>query len=222
MEDKMFDEMMEKYARSTSKGMEHDLGRMNSAEQKPPVKTNRKIVFAACSVVLSVCICLAIVLPLTIGTERNDANPPSQFYYSDAEYMRDVPFTSLTELSEYASDFMFPNIDYIASGGMLKMNDAIGELGGIMLEVSVYDEYFDDILILMYYDNYVYAGEDWYNICINTSLWNGIDVKYSTVELENDTYDWRMKFSSNGVNYYLSFVFYADATVKDVMDMIFD
>lgn len=69
MEDKRFDEMMETYTRSTSKGMEHDLRKMRLAEQKPRKNVKRKLTFAVCSVVLSVAVCLAIVLPLTLGME---------------------------------------------------------------------------------------------------------------------------------------------------------
>lgn len=220
MEDKRFDEMMETYTRSTSKGMEHDLRKMRLAEQKPRKNVKRKLKFAVCSVVLSVAVCLAIVLPLTLGMEQGGGEI-TQYYFSDAEYMRDVPFTSMEELAEYGDDFMLPTIDSIASGGMLKMNDSTGTLGGIMLEVSVYDDYFDYINLLMYYENYVYVESALFDVCVDVALWNGITVGYNINERASGVYDWRIRFNREGVNYYMTFVFYGDAEVDAILDMIF-
>lgn len=223
MEDKKFDEMMENYARSTSKGMEYDLSKRQPAERRSRRNANnrnRKMVFAACSVILSVAICLAIVLPLTLDTEQGGGET-TQYYFSDAEYMRDVPFTSTEALAEYGADFMLPTIDSIASGGMLKINDSTGDLGGIMLEVSVYDDYFDYISILMYYENYVYVESALFDVCVDVALWNGIDVGYNINERALGVYDWRIRFNKEDVNYYLTFIFYGEAEVNVVMDMIF-
>lgn len=220
MESKKFDEMMEAYARSTSKGMEQDLRKMRFAERKPRKNIKRKWTFAVCSVVLSVAICLGVGLPLTLGMEQGGGET-TQYYFSDAEYMRDVPFTSMEELVEYGDDFMLPTIDSIASGGMLKMNDSTGTLGGIMLEVSVYDDYFDHISILMYYENYVYVESTLFDVCVDVALWNGITVGYNINERASRVYDWRIRFNREGVNYYMTFVFYGDAEVDVILDMIF-
>lgn len=220
MEDKKFDEMMEVYTKSTSKGMGHDLCKMRLAEQKPRKNVKRKLTFAVCSVVLSVAVCLAIVLPLTLGMEQSGGET-TQYYFSDAEYMRDVPFTSTEALAEYGDDFMLPTIDSIASGGMLKMNDSTGTLGGIMLEVSVYDDYFDYINLLMYYENYVYVESALFDVCVDVALWNGIEVGYNINERASGIYDWRIRFNREGVNYYLTFIFYGEAEVNVVIDMIF-
>ena len=220
MESKKFDEMMEAYARSTSKGMEQDLRKMRFAERKPRKNIKRKWTFAVCSVVLSVAICLGVGLPLTLGMEQGGGET-TQYYFSDAEYMRDVPFTSMEELVEYGDDFMLPTIDSIASGGMLKMNDSTGTLGGIMLEVSVYDDYFDHISILMYYENYVYVESTLFDVCVDVALWNGITVGYNINERASGVYDWRIRFNREGVNYYMTFVFYGDAEVDAILDMIF-
>lgn len=220
MESKKFDEMMESYARSTSKGMEQDFSKMRFAERKPRKNIKRKWMFAVCSVVLSVVVCLAIVLPLTLGMEQGGGET-TQYYFSDAEYMRDVPFTSMEELAEYGDDFMLPTIDSIASGGILKMNDSTGTLGGIMLEVSVYDDYFDHISILMYYENYVYVESTLFDVCVDVALWNGITVGYNINERASGVYDWRIRFNREGVNYYMTFVFYDDAEVDAILDMIF-
>lgn len=220
MESKKFDEMMEAYARSTSKGMEQDLRKMRFAERKPRKNIKRKWTFAVCSVVLSVAICLGVGLPLTLGMEQGGGET-TQYYFSDAEYMRDVPFTSMEELVEYGDDFMLPTIDSIASGGMLKMNDSTGTLGGIMLEVSVYDDYFDHISILMYYENYVYVESTLFDVCVDVTLWNGITVGYNINERASGVYDWRIRFNREGVNYYMTFVFYGDAEVDAILDMIF-
>lgn len=220
MESKKFDEMMEAYARSTSKGMEQDLRKMRFAERKPRKNIKRKWTFAVCSVVLSVAICLGVGLPLTLGMEQGGGET-TQYYFSDAEYMRDVPFTSMEELVEYGDDFMLPTIDSIASGGMLKMNDSTRTLGGIMLEVSVYDDYFDHISILMYYENYVYVESTLFDVCVDVALWNGITVGYNINERASGVYDWRIRFNREGVNYYMTFVFYGDAEVDAILDMIF-
>lgn len=220
MESKKFDEMMEAYARSTSKGMEQDLRKMRFAERKPRKNIKRKWTFAVCSVVLSVAICLGVGLPLTLGMEQGGGET-TQYYFSDAEYMRDVPFTSMEELVEYGDDFMLPTIDSIASGGMLKMNDSTGTLGGIMLEVSVYDDYFDHISILMYYENYVYVESTLFDVCVDVALWNGITVGYNINERASGVYDWRIRFNREDVNYYMTFVFYGDAEVDAILDMIF-
>lgn len=220
MESKKFDEMMESYARSTSKGMEQDLRKMRFAERKPRKYIKRKWTFAVCSVILSVVACLAIVLPLTLGMEQGGGET-TQYYFSDAEYMRDVLFTSMEELVEYGDDFMLPTIDSIASGGMLKMNDSTRTLGGIMLEVSVYDDYFDHINILMYYENYVYVESTLFDVCVDVALWNGITVGYNINERASGVYDWRIRFNREGVNYYMTFVFYGDAEVDAILDMIF-
>lgn len=220
MENKKFDEMMESYARSTSKGMDHDLHKMRLAEHKPRKNIKRKWTVAVCSVVLSVAICLAVVLPLTLGMEQ-DGGETMQYYFSDAEYMRDVPFTSIDDIAGYGTDFMLPTISNTGSTGMLKMNDSTGTLGGIMLEVSVYDDYFDYISILMYYENYVYVESTLFDVCVDVALWNGITVGYNINERASGVYDWRIRFNREGVNYYMTFVFYGDAEVDAILDMIF-
>lgn len=219
MEERKFDEMMEAYARSTSKGEEHDLKKLRRFESKPTRRVNRKVVFAVCSVVLSVAVCLAIVLPLTLNTEQGDGS--AQRYFSDGEYIRNVPFVGMDALSAYSEDFMLPEIDSIASGGMLKMNDSTGDLGGIMLEVSVYDDYFDYINLLMYYENYVYVESALFDVCVDVALWNGITVGYNINERASGVYDWRIRFNREGVNYYMTFAFYGDAEVDAILDMIF-
>lgn len=219
MEERKFDEMMEAYARSTSKGEEHDLKKLRRFESKPTRRVNRKVVFAVCSAVLSVAVCLAIVLPLTLNTEQGDGS--AQRYFSDGEYIRNVPFVGMDALSAYSEDFMLPEIESIAVGGMLKINDIEDELGGIMLEVSVYDEHFDYFTMQMYYENYIYSFGDLYAVCVNTTVWNGIEVKYNTNARGNGAHDWMMKFYSGGVNYYLSFLFYGEAEADDILDMIF-
>ena len=104
---------------------------------------------------------------------------------------------------------------------MLKMNDSTGTLGGIMLEVSVYDDYFDHISILMYYENYVYVESTLFDVCVDVALWNGITVGYNINERASGVYDWRIRFNRGGVNYYMTFVFYGDAEVDAILDMIF-
>lgn len=217
MDDKEFNEIMNNYAKSTSKGTEVDLVKLKTSNTGK--KRSYKFVWAGVAAVLVIALICGIAIPLSLQTKEQGTN----FYFSEGEYMENVNFDNLEELNDYGLNVMMPTIECIASGGILKKNNLNNEIGGALVELTVFDEDFDTINIIFFKSNYTFGGAQLYDICDRQITWNGIQIDYfkQQSDLSEDCVKYMVKFNAGNFNYYLDFTTYNDVELNIIMDMIY-
>ena len=226
MDDKKFEEIMHEYVASKSRGKNADFNKLYQNEKsKTPKKYNYKLVLASISCILVVAITLAIVLPLTLQPSDvvEPITPPPAVYYCDLEDIESIVIDTLTDIkTEYSISATMPNIEYQDIGITMMKSKIDSHIIGTSLDLAVYDEYFDDVIINIVFENNIINTFSSYETSPHEVEWKGKSVKY-IVEYNDDdfSYNATIFFTKDGYKYYLDACYYEDLPVTDILDKIF-
>lgn len=226
MEDREFDEIMNKYVASTGRDAEFDLAKLrqkeNAGNKAGAVRHARRFAWASVAAVLIVAVVLAVALPLTLGGggENTSSGP---FYCDDGEVLYQKVDVSVAE-SEYGIDVMETDVeDTLGTLHMLLTLSSDNTAIGVRSEYGVFNENFDSIVIFSIKDGYVFVPTQQISLsCVSTTVWRDIPVKYGI------KYDEEMQcsrccyeFSANGMNYFVQTTVYGDFTAEEILDLMF-
>lgn len=226
MNDKKFNEIMKQYVDSTPKGKDYDFQKLKikSAEvEKDKKKKFSKYVWGLATVALIAIISLAIVLPVTLSTNKSPED-----YYLNSEEVNYIVIDGNTDienenpLSRYGLNFNMPVISAIEKGYTVINKKGSDEYIGAFIDLTVFDEHFDIINVLVLKNNYHINAEDNYMGCTSQTKWKDTDVLYMIDNLyAPDFYNVYIKFASNGYKYYISFQTYEVVDISTVLDLIY-
>lgn len=217
MKDQKFNEIMKGYVKSTSKGAEVDLVKLKDAT--PNKKISYKFVWSGVAAILIIALICGVAVPFALQTQEQSTS----FYYSDGDYIENINFDNLQTLANSGLNVMLPTIGYISVGGVVKKNTINNEIGGALVELTVFDEYFDTISIIFFKDNYIFDGAELYDVCDQEVAWKGISLYYckQQPDLRTGCFEYMIKFYKENFNYYMNFVVYDDLNLIEIMDMIY-
>lgn len=225
MEDREFDEIMNKYVASTGRDAEFDLAKLRQKEnagKAGAVRHTRRFAWASVAAVLIVAVVLAVALPLTLGGGgENTGNGP--FYCDDGEVLYQTVDISVAE-SQYGIDVMETRIeDTLGTLHMLLTLSSDNTAIGVRSEYGVFNEIFDSIVIFSIKDGYVFVPTQQISVsCVSTTVWRDIIVKYG-IKFDEETQSSRCyyEFYANGTNHFVQTTVYGDFTAEEILDLMF-
>lgn len=230
MDDKEFRELMNEYVRSTPKGKDSDLAKLNAAPKPNKKKFNLRWAAAVCSVVIIVAVSLAVALPLTLdrgipeqGDTTGQGGDSQQVYYCKNEntVQIDVGFYETLQ-TEYGIEIIQPTVDALVSKVFALYSQEYEVAIGASVELSIFDVNFDMLSISAVKTSYVLEGLETFDDLIDTTVWNGHGVLYSITDSNGDGYyEHYIKFEADGYNYFVEFSSFKQIEAAAALDLIF-
>lgn len=230
MDDKEFRELMNEYVRSTPKGKDSDLAKLNVAPKPSRKKFNLRWAAAVCSVVIIVAVSLAVALPLTLdrgipeqGDTTGQGGGNQQVYYCKNENTVQIDVGSYETLqTEYGIEIIQPTVDALVSKVFALYSQEYEVAIGSNAELGVFDANFDTLVIKAIRKNYILEDAQRFDICSKTVLWKDIIVFYSITDSNGDGYyEHYIKFEADGYNYFVEFSSFKQIEAAAALDLIF-
>lgn len=225
MDNKKFDEIMHKYVSGKTRGMNADFGKLNEMKEKKNVKKYKgRLVWATVSCFVVMAITLSIVLPLTLPSARKgDDSQLSNIQYFEEHDLAFQIVESKDELSaKYNITAKLPTIQYQDAGYCVILGRVNESVIGALIEITIFDKYFDYIKIHIISENKVLNTLVAYDTLPYESKWENSNIKY-TIEYDEewDCNNIMLFFVLDGYKYYLDAQYYGDLNVEEVLDLIF-
>lgn len=218
MEDKEFDEIMQKYVDSASGLQGEDLKKLTNNRRVAKKKTLPRLIWAAIALSFIVVIGLSITLPLVL---KPDVNNQQQIY---ALLDEDILLEHIDELEDFLSNncngMPYPTIAHIinlSNAILLKENK---KAIGIKSEMGIYGE---DCYSLSFYileKKYRLVSLISYPELENKADWEGIEVRFKSV-IQRDVTETYMFFVKSSYVYYMKAVSYESKSPSELLDIIF-
>lgn len=230
MDDKEFRELMNEYVRSTPKGKDSDLAKLNAAPKPNRKKFNLRWAAAVCSVVIIVAVSLAVTLPLTLdrgipeqGDTTGQGGDNQQVYYCKNENTVQIDVGSYETLqTEYGIEIIQPTVDVLVSKVFALYSQEYEVAIGASVELSIFDVNFDMLSISAVKTSYVLEGLETFDDLSDTTVWNGHGVLYSITDSNGDGYyEHYIKFEADGYNYFVEFSSFKQIEAAAALDLIF-
>lgn len=230
MDDKEFRELMNEYVRSTPKGKDSDLAKLNAAPKPNRKKFNLRWAAAVCSVVIIVAVSLAVALPLTLdrgipeqGDTTGQGGDNQQVYYCKNENTVQIDVGSYETLqTEYGIEIIQPTVDVLVSKVFALYSQEYEVAIGASVELSIFDVNFDMLSISAVKTSYVLEGLETFDDLSATTVWNGHGVLYSITDSNGDGYyEHYIKFEADGYNYFVEFSSFKQIEAAAALDLIF-
>lgn len=230
MDDKEFRELMNEYVRSTPKGKDSDLAKLNAAPKPNRKKFNLRWAAAVCSVVIIVAVSLAVALPLTLdrgipeqGDTTGQGGDNQQVYYCKNENTVQIDVGSYETLqTEYGIEIIQPTVDVLVSKVFALYSQEYEVAIGASVELSIFDVNFDMLSISAVKTSYVLEGLETFDDLSDTTVWNGHGVLYSITDSNGDGYyEHYIKFEADGYNYFVEFSSFKQIEAAAALDLIF-
>lgn len=218
MDDKEFDEIMQKYVDSASGLQREDLKKLTNNSRVAKKKPLPRLVWAAIALSFIVVISLSITLPLVL---KPDVNNQQQIY---ALLDDDILLEHIDELEDFLSNncngMPYPTIarfSNLSNAILLKENKkAIGIK-------SVMEIYGEDCYSLSFYileKKYRLVSLISYPELENKADWEGIEVRFKSV-IQRDVTETYMFFVKSSYVYYMKAVSYESKSPSELLDIIF-
>ena len=217
MNDKEFDEIMQKYVESTRPNKDIALKKLNQkpdSEKRTHKKLKPQFICAAvmCSIILALCIALPITL---IDSTSNGLR-----HYS----VEDVSFKIVENIdvvkNEYGITVKYPTVkpDVVYSVSTNEDNFVIG----VMLELWVFDvKIFNAEFVAVSKSHILDKYEKFFNFSI-LQQWSGYTLSsYKTYDFETLYYSKEIYFSDNKYDYFLTIQSEEDLQVTEIMDILY-
>lgn len=230
MDDKEFRELINEYVRSTPKGKDSDLAKLNAAPKPNRKKFNLRWAAAVCSVVIIVAVSLAVALPLTLdrgipeqGDTTGQGGGNQQVYYCKEDKTIQISLDSYGELeSTYGVKVISPSISSL-EGYLCALYSQEYEVAiGASVELSIFDANFDMLSISAVKTSYVLEGLETFDDLSATTVWNGHGVLYGINDSNGDGYyEHYIKFEADGYNYFVEFSSFKQIEAAAALDLIF-
>ena len=230
MDDKEFRELMNEYVRSTPKGKDSDLAKLNAAPKPNRKKFNLRWAAAVCSVVIIVAVSLAVALPLTLdrgipeqGDTTGQGGDNQQVYYCKNENTVQIDVGSYETLqTEYGIEIIQPTVDALVSKVFALYSQEYEVAIGASVELSIFDVNFDMLSISAVKTSYVLEGLETFDDLSATTVWNGYGVLYGINDSNGDGYyEHYIKFEADGYNYFVEFSSFKQIEAAAALDLIF-
>lgn len=230
MDDKEFRELMNEYVRSTPKGKDSDLAKLNAAPKPNRKKFNLRWAAAVCSVVIIVAVSLAVALPLTLdrgipeqGDTTGQGGDNQQVYYCKNENTVQIDVGSYETLQTgYGIEIIQPTVDVLVSKVFALYSQEYEVAIGASVELSIFDVNFDMLSISAVKTSYVLEGLETFDDLSDTTVWNGHGVLYSITDSNGDGYyEHYIKFEADGYNYFVEFSSFKQIEAAAALDLIF-
>lgn len=227
MDDKQFDESMQKYVKSTSKGMDADFAKLikNQQHNRQKYSSVKFLRYVIVSCVVIITIVLSIVLPIILSYSSTNNIPVSDeiSYYESSNIQTVFLSSSFNSLDQYNVDIVVPKINYLESNVSLVILNNTETVLGFKISLSVYDELFDTIDYFAIYDNYVIDTFSHYHNMTTSFQLNDLYILYEEVyDEDNFYYICHLLFNHQKMNYYVSFIYYEDYPVNELITLIFN
>ena len=230
MDDKEFRELMNEYVRSTPKGKDSDLAKLNVAPKPSRKKFNLRWAAAVCSVVIIVAVSLAVALPLTLdrgipeqGDTTGQGGDNQQVYYCKSKNTVQIDVGSYETLqTEYGIEIIQPTVDALVSKVFALYSQEYEVAIGASVELSIFDINFDILNITATKENYVYDKLKPFDSCQDKTVWQNHSVFYSINDSNGDGYyEHYIKFEADGYNYFVEFSSFKQIEAAAALDLIF-
>lgn len=230
MDDKEFRELMNEYVRSTPKGKDSDLAKLNAAPKPNRKKFNLRWAAAVCSVVIIVAVSLAVALPLTLdrgipeqGDTTGQGGDNQQVYYCKNENTVQIDVGSYETLQTgYGIEIIQPTVDALVSKVFALYSQEYEVAIGASVELSIFDVNFDMLSISAVKTSYVLEGLETFDDLSDTTVWSGHGVLYSITDSNGDGYyEHYIKFEADGYNYFVEFSSFKQIEAAAALDLIF-
>lgn len=230
MDDKEFRELMNEYVRSTPKGKDSDLAKLNAAPKPNRKKFNLRWAAAVCSVVIIVAVSLAVALPLTLdrgipeqGDTTGQGGGNQQVYYCKEANTVKIGVDSYEELeNDYGVKIIPPSIVAVEDCLYALYNEEYELTIGANAEFSIFDANFDILNITATKENYVYDKLKPFDNCQDKTVWQNHSVFYSITDSNGDGYyEHYIKFEADGYNYFVEFSSFKQIEAAAALDLIF-
>ena len=218
MDDKEFDEMMNKYVDSTRGLIDKDLSRLSDAKAEVKKKNSSKPFWITISAVLTIAIVLAITLPLTMQNTVGNKSAVYQITENDIVFNYDADLITVDGYEE----LMLPTLENVGettTAWNLKEN---GNLIGIEYAVDIFDELIESISVVLLNKEYQYNMLTQYYNLANSVQWHDISIEY---ECEEDLYGTifitYMYLEFNEYKYHFIVKSYQAIPIAELLDVIF-
>lgn len=220
MNDKEFDEIMNKYVESTKNDQRYDLQKLQAQPSVKSKSWNKKLVFSSLAIILVVGLALAIALPLSINNQQSEENT---VYYCDGKDIEYSPMDASEITNDYLETFQPLKINCnMGATHQLMVYIPTNQPIGVMSNYAVYDEYFDEIKVYNIKQNYIINElENIISTCKDSAQWNGIEIKYNIVPQSMAQYSvYQCLFAINDMVYIISADVYYDFEVADFLNFL--
>lgn len=218
-----FDKMMREYVRDTAADREADFAKLNrkkTEDKKNKVLSKKRLYFASYTAIFAVIVLAmtSIICSFVFSTKQ------SEEHYGDSTL--EFLFTHLEGkeqlLSDYNVDIILPKIDNLEEYAEVIQEKESANVVGAKIEIAVYDEAFDSIVLIALKKQVYYAAMNAFAVLSERIVWNGITVRYQTVEPFEGFYEMKISFEKDDYNYYITAASYIDMTIPEVLDEIFE
>ncbi|MDE7329252.1 MAG: hypothetical protein K2N57_05865 [Clostridia bacterium] len=236
MKDDRFNELMEKYVDSTKRGKDTDLQKLRnrSADRIKVHKSIPKYVLATCTILLVVIVSLSVALPILLNKEGAPQDEPQdepqdvpqdvpQYFYCENSQIELIEISDIDEINnKYNFYGLLPSIECIESYMFVMTYKENNQDFGLFIEMSIFDEYFDDIKLNVVKEPYIVAQLQKFDNLTDSVKWRDTTVRYSINDENNDSYySYAMTFTIDNYNYFINFESYSEMSVTKALDMIY-
>lgn len=230
MENKEFKNLMRQYVESKKRGIETDFKKLYVQNHEREIKRCRynKIAIASLSICLIVALTLSVALPLILcDSEESDfcdeETLPVTIRYYEVKDIEPVLIDSIVELStEYGINAELPRIEYQNIATQILKSKKNGELIGVRVAISVYDEIFDDIILYLVPENNEIDYLSIYENFTNETIWSEISIKHFIEQNDtNGSYRAQIYFKMSGYKYYIDAEYYDDLNTLELLNILF-
>ncbi|MEG1790949.1 MAG: hypothetical protein RRY78_00625 [Clostridia bacterium] len=228
MENKKFDEIMQKYVVSTAKGSEVDFSKL---ERGAAVRKNlpiRKLLFSSFIVMLVLAVSLSVAIPLAIssrnGFDKFDGQKGGINFCSDISEINLEEIGGLSELStKYGFNTLCPTIKCnISSASILTAKNNPQMLFGAFVSLYAAGSDYESIEIYMLPENSVINSLLYYENYSNLISWNGFTVNYNReYDYLKKSYNLECFFNDGNYKYYMEIRFPKNIATTDVLNMVY-
>lgn len=245
MDDKRFDEIMNKYVASTARGKDADFAKLR--EKAAPTGKRQKLRLALSSVSMLLVVAISLIVALPYAFQPNNSAPDVDYSQSAGETPAEEPpagdgkeetppgycddddyaFIMVESLdvvvNEYGINAMPPKIENMFTSTELVMKKNSDAVIGARTQVLVYNEYLNDILVYMFEGNKRINSLFYYDSFKDKCTWRELTVVYytkSTIRI-SPYYEYHAYFVYNGCSYYLEANGATEMTITELLDMVY-
>lgn len=227
MEDKKFDEIMEKYVSSTINNRENDLKGVK--EYTPKHRQGFALKWGAVAVSICIIMSISILLPnILIDSNKKssiqsaDSALTGDEVYNEQIYQEQVEGFDVL-LSYGLSDCLLPDVSsYMPDVYILRKLDNKNTVVGLEADCSILDSRFKKITIGSILKQYNLQKYSCFSICINDSMWNDFTIKWSDYhDQNNQEFITKIVFSDEKYNYYIEAVTYEQIEPVAILNYVY-
>lgn len=217
MDDKQFDEIMEKYVSSAPNNKANDLKYVK--EYTPKHRMNFVLKWSS----MAVCFCLIITLLIVLPSILNKKPQDSSVLYLDNEQIIPEPIYSVDNLSSYGlSKYLLPTITTSKQTAYIFRKTDDNEVVGIEFRFPLMNYDYETITVGSTFLQYDLQKFSYYSVCVNNAVWNNLNVKWvSTFDEINETYITKMTFVYDNYNYFIETETYEQLEPLIILDYIY-